>query len=234
MRAVRKYNLAICHHNFRAEQIIERQTESRQKRAVAAPGQQSGQANCAGYSGYCGKPMWARGSENVDSPCATCDCGNSASNVHLDLPHPREIYYQPMVPQRPSCPIMPPTAHGQRKTIRSSSTHRLLHISRALTEGKQRWPASNCAVENLPGPLVGSLTCDCNLACITVRKSSATVVPNLFVVSVVIIVCQSPFWFCNSIDYSAYDTRARVVLPGRTFLASYDDSRPTLTRFSRV
>jgi hypothetical protein len=32
------------------------------------------------------------------------------------------------------------------------------------------------------------------LPCITVRKSFATVIPNLFVVSVVIIVCQSPFW----------------------------------------
>src|SRR5260370_12558778 len=97
--AVRKKNLAICQHNFRAEQIIERQTESRQKRAVAAPGQQSGQANCAGYSGYCGKPMWARGSENVDSPCATCDCGNSAANVHPHLPHPLELYDQPTTPQ---------------------------------------------------------------------------------------------------------------------------------------
>src|SRR5712664_4941202 len=97
LRAVHKYNLAICEHNFRAEQIVERQTESRQKRAVAAPGQQSGQANYASYSGYCGKPMWARGSDNIDSPRASCDCGDSASNIHLDLPHPREIYYQPLV-----------------------------------------------------------------------------------------------------------------------------------------
>jgi hypothetical protein len=108
--------------------------------------------------------MWARGSENVDSPCATCDCGNSASNIHLDLPHPREIHYQPMVAQRPSCPIVPSAAHGQRKTIRSSGTHRLLHIFRALTEGNQRWPAINCAVENLARRLVGGLTCDCYLA----------------------------------------------------------------------
>src|SRR5260370_11261070 len=73
LRAVRKYTLAICEHNFRAEQIIERQTESRQKRAVAAPGQQSGQANCARCSGYCGKPMWARCRDNIDSPCASRD-----------------------------------------------------------------------------------------------------------------------------------------------------------------
>jgi hypothetical protein len=164
LRAVHKYNLAICEHNFRAEQIIERQTESRQKRAVAAPGQQSGQANCAGCSGYCSKPMWAHGSDNVTGQCASYDCRNSASNIHLDLPHPREIHYQPMVAQRPSYPIVPPAAHGQRKTICSSGTHRLLHISRALTEGKQRWPAINCAIENLPRPLVGSLTRDCDLA----------------------------------------------------------------------
>src|SRR5258706_9356972 len=138
LRAVRKYNLAICHDNFRAEQIIERQTESRQKRAVAAPGQQSGQANCAGYSGYCGKPMWARGSENVDSPCATCDCGNSASNIHLDLPHPREIHYHPMVAQRPSCPIVPSAAHGQRNAISSSSTRRRLNVFPAITKGTKR------------------------------------------------------------------------------------------------
>src|SRR5258708_3369893 len=99
LRAVRKYNLAICQHNFRAEQIIERQTESRQQRSSPPPG-----------------------------------------HTH------------------------PPAAHGQPTTLRSSSTHRLLHISRALTEGKQRWPAINSAVENLPGPLAGSLTCDCNLA----------------------------------------------------------------------
>src|SRR5260370_19173024 len=80
LRAVRKYNLAICEHNFRAEQIIERQTESRQKRAVAAPGQQSGQANCASCSGYCGKPTWACASENVTGQCASRDCRNSASN----------------------------------------------------------------------------------------------------------------------------------------------------------
>jgi hypothetical protein len=86
------------------------------------------------------------------------------TNIHLDLPHPREIHYQPLLAQRPSCPIVPPTAHGQRKTIRSSGTHLLLHISRALTEGNQRWPPINCAVENPPGPLVGSPTCDCHLA----------------------------------------------------------------------
>src|SRR6267142_912819 len=102
LRAVHKYNLAICEHNFHAEQIIERQTESRQKRAVAAPGQQSGEANYAGYSGYCGKGMWTCGSENVTGQCASRDCGNSASNIHLDLPHPREIYYQPLVAQGPS------------------------------------------------------------------------------------------------------------------------------------
>jgi fatty-acid desaturase len=32
---------------------------------------------------------------------------------------------------------------------------------------------------------------------------------NLFVVSVVITVCQSAFWFCNSIDYT-HKTRERV------------------------
>ena len=58
LRAVHKYNLAICEHNFRAEQIIERQTESRQKRAVAASDQQTGKANYASYSGYCSKRMW--------------------------------------------------------------------------------------------------------------------------------------------------------------------------------
>jgi hypothetical protein len=71
------------------------------------------------------------------------------TNIHLDLPHPREIHYQPLLAQRPSCPIVPPTAHGQRKTIRSSGTHLLLHISRALTEGNQRWPPINCAGELL-------------------------------------------------------------------------------------
>src|SRR5258708_9930746 len=150
LRAVHKYSLAIGEHTFRDEQIIERQTESRQKRAVAAPGQQSGKANCAGCSGYCSKPMWACGSDNVTGQCASCDCRNSASNVHLDLPHPREIHYQPMVAQRPSCPIVPPAAHGQRKARRSSGTHRLLYISPALPEGKQRWLAINLPVETLP------------------------------------------------------------------------------------
>src|SRR5258708_1287800 len=164
LRAVHKYSLAICEHNFRAEQIIERQTESRQKRAVAAPGQQSGQANYAGYSGYCSKPMWACGSDNVTGQRASCDCGNSAPNIHLDLPHPREIDYQPLVAQRPSCPIVTPTANGQRKTMRARSTHRLLDISRALTKGKQFWPAIHCTVENLACSLVRSLTCDCDLA----------------------------------------------------------------------
>src|ERR1700724_3017121 len=113
LRAVRKYHLAICEHNFRADQIIERQTESRQKRAIAASGQQTGKANCASCSGYCSKPMWARGSDNVTGQCASRDCGNSASNIHLDLPHPREIDYQPLVAQRPSCPIVTPAANGQ-------------------------------------------------------------------------------------------------------------------------
>jgi hypothetical protein len=83
--------------------------------------------------------MGARGSVNIDSPCASCDCGNSASNIHLDLPHPREIHYQPL-------------------------THRLLYMSRALTKGKQFWPTIRCTVENLGCRLVGSLTCDCDLA----------------------------------------------------------------------
>jgi hypothetical protein len=41
------------------------------------------------------------------------------------------------------------------------------------------------------------------LPCTTVRKSFATVIPNLFLVSVVVIFCQSSFCFCNSIDNSA-------------------------------
>src|SRR5258708_36498465 len=77
LRAVRKYNLAICEYNFRAEQIVERQTESRQKRAIATRSQQTGKANCAGCSGYCSKPTWARGSDNVTGQCASRDCGNS-------------------------------------------------------------------------------------------------------------------------------------------------------------
>jgi hypothetical protein len=28
---------------------------------------------------------------NLTGQCASRDCGNSASNIHLDLPHPREI-----------------------------------------------------------------------------------------------------------------------------------------------
>src|SRR5258705_11882616 len=70
LRAVRKYHLAICEHNFRAEQIIERQTESRQKRAVAAPGQQSCQANAATCPGHCSRPMWARGGAKSPAKCA--------------------------------------------------------------------------------------------------------------------------------------------------------------------
>jgi hypothetical protein len=81
---------------------------------------------------------------------------------------------------------VPPAAHGQRKTIRSSGTHRLLHISRALTEGKQRWPAINCAVENLPRPLVGSLTRDCDLA-LHYGAQVFCVIPNSFLVSVRVI-----------------------------------------------
>jgi hypothetical protein len=107
---------------------------------------------------------WTCGSDNVTGQCASRDCGNSASNIHLDLPHPREMHYQPLVAQRPSCPIVPPAAHGQRKTMRARSTHRLLYISRALTKGKQHWPTIHCAVENLAGRLVGSFTCDRDVA----------------------------------------------------------------------
>ena len=87
-----------------------------------------------------------------------------ASNIYIDFRHPTEDHSQPMVAQRPSCPIVPPAAHGQRKTMGSSGTHRLLHISRALTEGKQRWPAIQCAVEHLARRLVGSFTCDRDVA----------------------------------------------------------------------
>jgi len=64
--------------------------------------------------------------------------------------------------------------------------NRLLYISRAVTEGKQRWPAINCAVEKLPGPLVSSPVI-ATLPGITVHKSFATVIPYLFRVSVVAI-----------------------------------------------
>ena len=93
--------------------------------------------------------------------------------------------------------------------------NRLLYISRALTEGKQRWPAINCAVEKLPGPLVSSPVI-ATLPGITVHKSFATVIPYLFRVSVVAIFVTPLSVFatdhCHPVHRLHCDHRGRRVI----------------------
>ncbi len=98
-------------NNLGAEQVVQRETESRSERTVTAAERDSSHSDRAAIAGDRGEAVWSCSGDDIFGSGAAGDVCNPHRCIHRYLPHCREVDYQTFVAQGSSCPVMSAAPH---------------------------------------------------------------------------------------------------------------------------